>query len=123
MIRTLARQTWLHVAAGAALMGGWAAFANRGHPTSEMVQAAVVQGLMSGLLTAVLKIVADHLLRILPHWTLAAGIALLISGTMLVKVHLMAGTPELGATVVVPLLVSGSYVFLYCFLRQRGPHG
>ncbi|WP_179381116.1 hypothetical protein [Jannaschia marina] len=120
LIRTLARQTWLHMVAGALLMGGWAWIANRMHPMPEALQAAAVQGCLSAALTGVLKTGADHLLRYLPHWSLAAAVAFILSAALLLKVHAMAGTPEIAATVAVPLAVSGSYVFLYSYLNRRG---
>ncbi|CTQ49257.1 hypothetical protein [Jannaschia donghaensis] len=117
MIRALARRTWVHVAVGALLMGAWAVFANRMHPMAERLQAGVVQAVLSGTLTALLKTVADHLRLHLPHWSLAAGITFVLSAALLLKVHAMAGTPEIGPTVAVPLAVSGTYVFAYSYLR------
>lgn len=119
MIRDLAGRTWVHIACGALLMGAWAAFANRMHAGPQMLQAAVIQGLLSGALTAMLKTVTDHLRTYLPHWTVAAGVTFVLSAALLLKVHAMAGTPEIGATVAVPLTVSGLYVFTYSYLRGR----
>ncbi|PWK59045.1 hypothetical protein C8D95_101867 [Silicimonas algicola] len=119
MIRRLASQTWVHVTFGAVLMGSWSFYANRHHEVSETVRAAVLQAALSGFLTACLKMIADRLLRFLPHWSLAAGTSLLFSATLLLAAHRVSGTPELAATVSVPLLVSGSYIFAYCYIRRR----
>ena len=123
MIGKLASQTWVHMAIGAVLMGSWAFFANRQHPTAEAIQAAVLQAGLSGFLTACLKMIADRLRQILPHWALGAGLSLLFSVTLLLAAHWMSGTPELAATVAIPILVSGSYIFGYCFLRRGSSHG
>lgn len=123
MIKKLAAQTWLHVALGAILMGSWAFFANRQHAFADALQAALLQGALSGLLTAFLKTLADRLQKTLAHWSLAAGISLAFSATFLLTAHWLTGTPELGATVAVPLLVSGSYIFGYCYLRRGRSHG
>lgn len=123
MIRLLAAQTWAHIAMGSVLMGSWAIFANRAHPMADSLQAGVLQGLLSGVLTACLKTVADRLRKGLPHWALAAGASLLFSATVLVLIHVAAGTPERTATVAVPLLVSGVYIFTYCYFRRRSSDG
>ncbi len=103
-------------------MGGWAIFANRAHGLPDRVEAGLVQGVLSGVLTGVLKAIADRL-RVLVPWVLAAGAALLVSAMTLLGVHWIAGTPELAATVAVPLLVSGTYIFVYTYLRRDAPHG
>ncbi len=123
VIRRLASQTWLHIGVGAVLMGGWAFYANRPHTMAEALQAAALQGALSGFLTACLKTLADYLRQRLPYWWMAAGLSLLCSATLLVAAHWVAGTPALAATIAVPLLVSGSYIFGYCYLARRPPHG
>lgn len=104
-------------------MGGWAVFANRMHPFGEAAQAGVLQGALSGFLTACLKMIADRLMTVLPHWALAAALSLGFSATLLLSAHALMGTPEFAATVAVPLLVSGSYIFAYCYLRRRPSDG
>lgn len=118
MIRDLAGRTWVHVLTGGLLMGSWAVFANRMHDTSEAIQAGALQALLSAFLTGCLKMIADRLLTIVPHWALAAALSLAFSATLLISAHWATGTPEIGATVTVPLLVSGTYIFAYCFLRR-----
>lgn len=118
MIAALATQTWVHVAAGAMLMGSWALFANWDHATGTAMQAAAVQAVLSGVLTLCLKTVADRVAEILPQWWQAAGCALIFSSSLLIGAHLIAGTPELALTITVPLLVSGTYIFGYCYLRR-----
>lgn len=123
VIKGLAGQTWVHIAVGAVLMGGWAFFANRQHALGDAVQAALLQGALSGFLTGCLKMIADRLRAVLPRWWQAAGLSLMFSVTLLLTAHWATGTPELLATVAVPLLVSGSYIFGYCYLRREAPHG
>lgn len=119
----LAGRTWVHVIVGAVLMGGWAMLANKMHPASDMIQAGAVQAALSGILTACLKTIADRLRRVVPHWTLAALGALLVSATLLLTTHHLAGTPEILVTVFVPLLVSGTYIFTYCYLGRERADG
>ncbi len=123
MIKGLASQTWVHVLVGAALMGGWAFFANRGYAIGASVQAALLQGGLSAFLTACLKTVADRLQSTLAHWWMAAAASLMFSATLLMSAHWLAATPELAATVAVPLLVSGTYIFGYCYLKRRPTGG
>src|ERR1700741_2054103 len=51
----LARSSALHVGFACLAMGGWAVFANRAHPPAPMLLAGLVQGLLSGAITLVLK--------------------------------------------------------------------
>lgn len=116
------KNTGLHVAFAFVAMGGWAFLANRGHPFPAPLEAAAAQGTMSALLTLFLKRVADGLrgrmtgaaAYLLPPLVASAGsVALLLGG------HRLAGTPEVLATVAVPLAVSVPYVFAYNILRAR----
>jgi hypothetical protein len=122
MIRALSQNTWVHIAIGAALMGSWAVFANRSHGIPERIEAGVVQGALSRVLTGLLKGIADRLRVILSRVLAAAG-ALVVSAVVLLSVHGLAGTPELAATVAVPLVVSCTYIFVYAYLRRELPHG
>lgn len=116
------QKTWVHMVIGALLMGGWAAFANHAHPMPAPLIAGVVQGLLSALLTAYLKAAVEYLgKRIGGFWRfiLPPLIAVTGSGILLYIMHSLAGTPEIWATLSVPLAVSGSYVFIWNLLQQR----
>ncbi len=116
------KSTVVHVGFAFLAMGGWAFLANAGHPVQERLLAGVVQGAMSALLTLFLKRSVDWMRPRFPHgagyWA-PALIASLASATLLVCIHLAAGTPEILATVAVPLTVSVTYIFTYNILRQR----
>jgi hypothetical protein len=122
---TLAQNTYVHVAFGFLAMGAWAVFANRDHPLPQALLSGFVQGLISGLLTLVLKKFLEWLSAYMdrrrpracgPYWLqlflppLITATAILI---ILTTAHTLAGTPEILATIAVPFTVSTSYAILY----------
>lgn len=105
-----------HVAFAFLAMGGWAVFANRAHPLGEALQAGLVQGAISGLLTLGLKKFLEWLnARLSGLWALVAPplITASIILAILVGAHTLAGTPEIAATIAVPFTVSTSYAIIY----------
>ncbi|MFN3524553.1 MAG: hypothetical protein ACK4YU_00575 [Paracoccus sp. (in: a-proteobacteria)] len=120
------RQSWLHLAVAFCAMGGWALFANRAHPAPAMLTSGLVQGCLSATITLVLKRLIETLVqhlhgpsaRFLPPLVCAA-----LSVGVLVSLHGLAGTPELLATIAVPVLVSTTYATIYtqtlCADRNR----
>jgi hypothetical protein len=113
---SLMRSNLAHMAGGFVLMGGWAVLANAAHPMPAPVIAGLVQGALSAGITLMLKSVIERLLSlisgtpglILPPLTCAA-----ISITVLSLVHRAVGTPEITATLVLPVTVATSYAALY----------
>lgn len=122
----MASSTLAHVGFGFFAMGAWAVFANRGHPLPEALQAGLVQGTISGLLTLVLKKFLEWFnarLRglaalVLPPLVTATSIL-----TILTVAHTLAGTPEIAATIAAPFTVSTSYAILYNLRLLREAHG
>lgn len=121
---TVARSSILHVLAAFMLMGGWAVFANSAHPMPAPLVAGLVQGALSGLITFGLKRLVERLSRRF------AGVAALvlppmaafaISVTLLTALHAASGTPEILATIIVPLTVSTVYAALYSWGLWKGP--
>lgn len=118
------RSTALHAGFAVLAMGGWAAFANRHHGTGAVLAAFLVQGVLSGMITVVMKrgLEAGHArlhglaARLLPP--LAS--CLLIVG-LLTAVHAAAGTPEILRTIAVPWSVSTLYAFVYVASLERRP--
>jgi hypothetical protein len=117
--------TFVHVAFGFIAMGAWAVFANRDHPLPQALLAGLVQGIISGSLTLVLKKSLERMSAmffgaaderrgrniatlIVPPLVTAASIL-----AILVGVHTLAGTPEIAATIAVPFTVSTSYAIIY----------
>ena len=116
------RSTVGHVAFAVLAMGGWAAFANRGHGGQAMLIAFAAQGAMSGLITLLIKRwlewaharLAGPAARVLPP--LAS--CLTVAG-VLIGVHTAVGTPEVLTTVAVPWTVSTLYAFTYALSLER----
>jgi uncharacterized membrane protein len=112
------RSTPLHVAVGFVVMGGWAAFANRGHGLQAQALVFVVQGLLSGTLMLLLKRgleagyarLAAPIDRVLPPVVSCIAIA-----NVLWLAHTLAGTPEILTTIAVPWSFSTLYGFIYVF--------
>ena len=112
----LSRRPAAHMLGAAALMGSWAAFANRAHPMPEPLFAFLVQGALSGTITLGLKRgIETAVARLAAPWARIVppiGAALL-SITLLTLVHTLAGTPEIAATIAVPLTAVTLYAALY----------
>ena len=121
-IRRLAGSGLGHMAIAFLAMGGWALFANRDHSLPRMLAAGVVQGMLSALITLFLKSTIERLARRFKGsaalWVPPA-IAIALSATLLLTVHMLAGTPEVADTVALPLLVSTSYAALYNYSLYR----
>lgn len=122
MGRRLLSATWFHVSFAFVAMGGWALWTNLSHGWSSASLAGGLQGLLSALLTLFLKRSVDWLRARLPaslaYWA-PPGIAGLCSAGLLASLHRLAGTPELLATLALPLTVSLSYVFIYNFVQTH----
>ncbi|MQB42082.1 hypothetical protein [Rhizobium sp. ICMP 5592] len=122
-VRALAGSSIVHVLFAFLAMGGWAVFANRMHPMPRPVIAGLVQGILSACLTLFLKSVIEALskrFRGLAALWAPPLIACLGSTGILVTIHALSGTPEIGKTIVVPLLVSTSYAALYNYSISGG---
>lgn len=121
-VRRLAQSSVVHILVGFLAMGGWAVFANRAHAMPAPLTAGLVQGMLSACITYFLKRVVETLsarLSGLPGLAappLAAG---LISAGFLTAVHKASGTPELLATIALPLTVATGYAALYNYSLWR----
>lgn len=114
----LIRQGGLHMAGAFLAMGGWAVFANRAHPMPDPLLAGLVQGTISAVITLFLKRMIEAVSRRLTGLAallLPPLVAFSLSLGLLSLLHLLAGTPEIAATIAVPLIVSTSYAFLYSY--------
>lgn len=119
---SLWRSSLLHMAGGFLAMGAWAYLANRGHGAAAALTAALAQGAATALTTLLLKRIveavsirtrgASRLIRpVLAAWAVSFG--------LLLAVHLIAGTPELWTTLMVPNLVATLYAALYAAALRR----
>jgi len=116
------RSTLGHVAFAVAAMGGWAAFANRDHGTAAMAIAFAAQGVLSGLITLLIKRwlewaharLTGPAARVLPPLVSCLTVAGVLTG-----VHALLGTPEVLATIAVPWTVSTFYAFAYALSLER----
>ena len=132
----MASNTFVHVAFGFLAMGAWAVFANRAHPLPQALLAGLVQGTISGTLTLFLKKGLERMSAMffkarqsdegqgrnvaalfIPPVITATAIA-----TILFTAHTLAGTPEILATIAVPLTVSTSYAILYNLRLWKAAH-
>lgn len=127
-MRDLARSSIVHVAVAFLAMGGWAFLANRAHAFPQPLVAGLVQGALSGAITLVLKRMIEA------SATRLAGIAALVlpplvavalSVAILTTIHTLAGTPEILATISLPVGVTALYSTLYAaaLWRQKVSHG
>jgi len=132
----MASSTLVHVAFGFLAMGAWAVFANRAHPLPQALLAGLVQGTISGTLTLFLKKGLERMSAMffkarqsdegqgrnvaalfIPPVITATAIA-----TILFTAHTLVGTPEILATIAVPLTVSTSYAILYNLRLWKAAH-
>lgn len=107
-------------------MGGWAVFVSASHSLHAMLLAGLVQGLISGALTLGLKRSVDWMRPCMsrgPESWVPPLIAICGSALLLVSAHWLSDTPQIAATVTVPLGVSLSYLFADNILRhcRKGP--
>jgi hypothetical protein len=112
----LAQSSIVHVLIAFLAMGSWAWFANRTHPPASALMAAVVQGCLSGSITLVLKTAIEFLVKHLSGivaLVVPPTAAFLTSTVLLSAIHVVAGTPEILATIALPLAVSTSYALAY----------
>jgi hypothetical protein len=107
-------------------MGGWAAFANHGHAMPAPLLAGLVQGGLSASITLFLKRLVEALAaRFSGIAALLAppAIACVVSASLLTLIHTLAGTPEVLATIIVPLTVATSYAAVYNYSLWRLARG
>ena len=123
MIARLARSSVVHVALAIVAMGGWAIFANRAHAMPQPLIAGAVQGALSGAITLVLKRMVEMLVSSfsgVAALALPPAIAVLLSLGTLTALHALAGTPEILATIALPLSVTAIYSAIYTAALWRG---
>lgn len=119
----MTRSPLLHMAGGFLLMGGWAAFANRAHPLPDIAAAALTQGMLTAVITLGLKRGIEAISARTHGWAamvLPPLAAFGVSLVLLSAIHALARTPELAATIVVPLAVSTTYAALYAHSLLHG---
>ena len=118
VVARLAGSSALHVLLAFLAMGGWAVFANRAHVMPAPLLAGVVQGGLSACITLFLKRLIELLAARLDG-TLALVVppvaACLVSLTLLTTIHALSGTPEIAATIALPLTVATGYAAIYNF--------
>lgn len=121
-VASLMRSSVVHVAFAFVAMGGWAAFANRAHPMPAPLQAGLIQGALSAVITLVLKRGIEALARRfsgLAALLVPPVVAGAVSASLLTTIHMVGGTPEIGRTIAIPLTVATSYAALYNFSLWR----
>jgi hypothetical protein len=121
-VRAFAGRSSVHVTGAVAVMGGWAAAANRAHGAAAALRAALVQAAASAFVTYTLKTSLDSMARSLRGRlaffgppTVTCGVVL----ALLVAAHRLAGTRELWSTIAVPYAASSAYAWIYTLLVAR----
>ncbi|MCU4179737.1 hypothetical protein [Bosea sp. BH3] len=125
-VARLMRSSVIHVAFAFVAMGSWAAFANRAHPMPAPLQAGLIQGALSAVITLFLKRGIEALSKRLAGFAALLApplIAGLVSACLLTAIHTAGGTPEIARTIALPLTVATSYAALYNFSLWRGRGG
>ena len=123
---TATRSSAVHMAGAFVLMGGWAALANRGHPMGARLLAGLVQGTLSAVITLGLKRMVEAMAQRLPGraaLALPPVAAFCLSAALLTTLHRLTGTPEILATIALPLTVSTAYAALYSHALWRSGGG
>jgi hypothetical protein len=122
MISDLARQNLPSAAAAFVAMGAWAMFANRAHGWSDILLAGMVQGALSACITQGLKRLIETLMPMFSGWLARVAPPLACcaaSVALLSAIHTLSGTPEIAATMAVPVLVSTLYATAYTHILYR----
>lgn len=121
-LKRLAGSTAVHVGFAVLVMGGWAAFANRGHGWAAAWPPALAQGLMSGVITLVLKRALEAMAGRLSGpaaYVIPPAVSATVILAALAGAHRAIGTPEVLRTLAVPWSVSSLYAILYAAALAR----
>lgn len=119
---SLAQNKAVHAVGGFLLMGGWAGFVNRTHPMPDPLIAGAIQGVLTAAITLFLKTLIEGIFARSGSWrrfVLPPLSACMISAVLLTSIHTLAGTPEVLATISVPVTVSTIYASLYTIALSR----
>lgn len=122
MISDLSRQNLPSAAAAFVAMGAWAMFANRAHGWPDILLAGMVQGALSACITLGLKRLIEALMPMFSGWLarVAPPLACCVTSIALLSaIHTLSGTPEVVATMAVPVLVSTLYAAAYTHILHR----
>ncbi|WP_226781655.1 hypothetical protein [Oceaniglobus trochenteri] len=120
--RKAARHPATHAGVAFLLMGGWAMIANHGHALDQRLISGAAQGAMSAAITLALKSAIEAISAgsrgLTALWAPPLA-CFAVSLCLLVAIHAALGTPEIAATIAVPLLTSTTYGALYSFTLWR----
>lgn len=115
------RSSALHMTVAFLGMGAWAVFANRAHGADAWL-AGMVQGALSATITLFLKRMIEAVsARARGAWRLVLPPVLAVAASfgILTLVHRLAGTPEITATIALPMSVTALYATGYAFALWR----
>ena len=122
-MKSLARSTAVHVAFAFLAMGGWTLWANQQHGLAAAALPALAQGVMSGVITLVLKRALEAMVARLSGplaYVVPPVITASVILAVLIGVHRLIGTPEIARTIAVPWSVSTLYAIVYGAAVARG---
>ncbi|MBN9318186.1 MAG: hypothetical protein BGN86_04465 [Caulobacterales bacterium 68-7] len=119
---SLAESRAVHIAFAFLAMGGWAAFANRGHGLGGAAIAGLVQGALSALITLVLQAALTRMfgrLNGLKALVIPPTVTCIVVLLVLLTAHRLAGTREVLATIALPYAVSSLYAWIFTARLHR----
>ncbi|MEM7507483.1 MAG: hypothetical protein AAF415_12135 [Pseudomonadota bacterium] len=122
MIAQLAGKSWVHMLGAFLMMGGWAFWANSAHTMPKPLIAAAIQGTLSAGITFGLKRTVEALaaqLEGLAALVVPPLVAFAISLIGLSTIHWLGGTPEIWATIALPMTVATLYATVYNWIQWR----
>lgn len=124
--RDLAKSTVVHVGIAVLAMGGWTLGVNAAHGLARAWPPALVQGVISGVITLVLKHALEAMAARLGGWAayvVPPAVSATVILAVLISVHRLIGTPEIARTIAAPWSVSTLYAIVYTSALARGRLG
>lgn len=122
----LLKNSAVHMAVAFVAMGGWAAYVNSAYPMPAPLLAALSQGMASAVITLFLKRMIEFIgtaLNGLAALFVPPFAAALCSLVILLTIHTLSQTPDILATISLPLSVTTVYACAYNFFNWRRSDG
>ncbi|MET3602081.1 hypothetical protein [Martelella mangrovi] len=123
---SILKNSAVHVAVAFVAMGSWAVYVNRAYPMPAPLVAGLSQGMASAVITLFLKRMIEFTgkaLNGLASLVVPPAAAALCSLIILLTIHTLSHTPDILATIALPLSVTTVYACAYNFLNWRRSDG
>ncbi|WP_265655663.1 hypothetical protein [Verminephrobacter aporrectodeae] len=117
-------RNWLVIGILAFLVqGGWTLWVNLPHGLGRSAISAAMQGLLSGVSASVMTLIMEWIYRTLspsPLRPIASALGpILLMASVLYAVHRVIGTPEIAATMALPMIAIVAYAIVYTAKLSR----